>query len=85
MAKRWQLQDAKNRFSELVNRAIDEGPQTVTRHGQDVVVVISQQEFERRRTAAARGTILGFLRSLHFAGAELDLDRARDRDRDVEL
>ena len=31
----WQLQDAKAKFSELVQKAIDEGPQTVTRHGKE--------------------------------------------------
>ena len=35
----WQLQEAKAKFSELVQKAIDEGPQTVTRHGKDAVVV----------------------------------------------
>ena len=34
----WQLQEAKNRFSEVVNKALEEGPQTVTRHGEEIVV-----------------------------------------------
>jgi prevent-host-death family protein len=42
----WQLQEAKNRFSEVVKRARDEGPQTVTVHGQRAAVVISAQEFD---------------------------------------
>ena len=42
----WQLQEAKAKFSELVQKAIDEGPQTVTRHGKDAVVVVSAEEFE---------------------------------------
>ena len=37
----WQVQDAKNRFSELIDRARDEGPQVVTRHGRPVVQVIA--------------------------------------------
>ena len=37
----WQLQEAKNRFSEVVSRALTEGPQTVTRRGTEVVVVVS--------------------------------------------
>ena len=41
----WQLQEAKAKFSELVQKAIDEGPQTVTRHGKDAVVVLSVQEY----------------------------------------
>ena len=42
----WQLQEAKAKFSELVQKAIDEGPQTVTRHGKDAVVVLSAEQFE---------------------------------------
>ena len=42
----WQLQDAKNRFSEVVKRARDEGPQTVTVHGQRAAVVVSAPEFD---------------------------------------
>jgi prevent-host-death family protein len=42
----WQLQDAKNRFSEVVKRARDEGPQTVTVHGQRAAVVVSAPQFD---------------------------------------
>jgi prevent-host-death family protein len=37
----WQVQDAKNRFSELIERARSEGPQVVTRHGRPVVQVVA--------------------------------------------
>lgn len=37
----WQLQTAKQRLSELVDRALDEGPQIITRHGREVAVVLS--------------------------------------------
>ena len=47
MKEAWQLQDAKARFSELVDAALQEGPQTVTRRGEKAVVVISHQEFLR--------------------------------------
>ncbi len=43
----WLLQDAKARFSELVRRVRSEGPQRVTVHGRDEVVVISAEEFNR--------------------------------------
>ncbi|MGI8759056.1 MAG: type II toxin-antitoxin system Phd/YefM family antitoxin [Acidimicrobiales bacterium] len=43
----WQLQDAKQRFSELVRRALEEGPQTVTRRGKDAVVVIAATQLDR--------------------------------------
>jgi prevent-host-death family protein len=43
----WPLQDAKNRFSEVVKRARIEGPQTVTLHGKPAAVVLSAEEFDR--------------------------------------
>ncbi len=46
MVRDWQLQDAKNRFSEVVKRSRDEGPQTVTVHGQRAAVVVSALEFD---------------------------------------
>ncbi len=44
---KWQLQEAKQRFSEIVRQAQDDGPQVVTRHGRDVVVVVDVDEFDR--------------------------------------
>jgi antitoxin Phd len=43
----WQLQEAKNAFSEVVNRALTEGVQTITRHGKPVVVVVSEEDFRK--------------------------------------
>lgn len=43
----WQLQEAKQKFSELVRKAQDEGPQTVTRNGEEVVVIIPAEEYRR--------------------------------------
>ena len=45
----WPLQDAKARFSELVRKARNDGPQHVTVHGRDEVVVIAAEEFRRLR------------------------------------
>ena len=43
----WPLQDAKSRFSELVRLAQRNGPQRVTLHGREVVVVVNASEFQR--------------------------------------
>lgn len=43
----WQLQEDKQGFSELVRRTLEEGPQVVTRHGEEVVVVVPAKEFRR--------------------------------------
>jgi antitoxin Phd len=85
MSRKWQLQEAKNRLSELVELALAEGPQTVTRHGKEVAVIVSKDEFDRRRRSRGRrGTILVFLRGLGFTRARVDLARSADADRDVE-
>jgi len=86
MARRWQLQEAKNRLSEVVDLACDEGPQIVTRHGKEVVVVVATADFERsRRAKGPRGTIVSFLQGLAFARGRLVLQRSKDVDREVEL
>jgi prevent-host-death family protein len=43
----WQLQQAKAKFSQLVQKALDEGPQTVTRHGKEVAVLLSADDYKR--------------------------------------
>ena len=45
----WQLQEAKQRFSEVVRDALTSGPQVVTRHGREAVVIVALDEFERLR------------------------------------
>ncbi len=54
----WQLQEAKNRLSEVVNLALEEGPQTITRHGKPAVVVISVDEYQASRKPEKLATIL---------------------------
>ena len=43
----WQLQEAKAKFSQLVQKALDEGPQTVTRHGKEVAVLVSAEDYKK--------------------------------------
>jgi prevent-host-death family protein len=78
----WQLQDAKQRFSQLVRLAVSEGPQTVTRHGQAVAVVVSAEEYER--LTKPKLSFKEYLRSLPDM-SELDLTRQKDYPREIEL
>lgn len=75
----WQLQDAKQRFSELVDRVLDEGPQVVTRRGEQVVVVVSAADFQRLTGPRADfgEFLLGGPKS-----DELEVTRQRDLPRD---
>jgi antitoxin Phd len=79
----WQLQEAKNRFSEVVNKAISEGPQTVTRHGEEVVVVLSKAEYNRLRKSQT--SLVDFFRQSPLVGAPLDLERDQSLPRDIDL
>jgi len=54
----WQLQEAKNRFSEVVDRALSDGPQTITRHGRPTVVIVSALEYARETHREKLSTIL---------------------------
>ena len=78
----WQLQEAKQKFSEVVDRALSEGPQVVTRHGEEVAVVLSAEDF--RKLAARKRDFKKFL-SGGPSFAKLKLERRRDLPRDVEL
>ena len=79
----WQLQEAKNRLSELVNKALTEGPQIVTRHGEELVVIISKDEYNRLRKSQT--SLLEFFRQSPLVGVELDLERDKSMPRDIDL
>jgi antitoxin Phd len=78
----WQLQAAKQHFSELVERARRDGPQVVTKHGKEAVVVVSAEDYRRLRGGGP--SLVEFIRSAPDFD-QLDLARAADRGRDVDL
>ena len=85
MARTWQIQEAKSRFSEMVDEAIKSGPQIVSRRGMDVVVVLAYEEYKRMRKQEIP---LGeFFRHSPLVGVdELDLTRDSSQPRpSVEL
>lgn len=79
----WALQDAKNRLSEVVNNAVREGPQTITRRGKETAVVLSMQDFQQLTTS--QNSLVSFVRESPLAGAGLCLERNRDEGREVVL
>ncbi|MGI9157159.1 MAG: type II toxin-antitoxin system Phd/YefM family antitoxin [Marmoricola sp.] len=81
----WQLQEAKQRFSELIRAVENGGPQIVSRHGKEVAIVVDVEDYRRMRSNndAAPG-FKQFLRSgPSFDG--LDLERSAELARAVEL
>lgn len=83
MRRSWQLQTAKNHFSELVDEALRKGPQTVIRHGRDAVVVLSVEEYSK--LIKPKAGLVEFLSDSPLKGVELDLERDQESSREVSL
>jgi len=84
-AGHWLLQDAKARFSELVRRVRSEGPQHVTVHGRDEVVVISAEEFRRLQGELTGQALIAAMQASPHREIEIEPGRARMPVRDVAL
>lgn len=78
----WQLQKAKQHLSEVVDRALEEGPQIVTRHGKEVAVILGYADYQR--LLARRPDIKKFLLEAPDLG-ELELERSAEPPREGEL
>jgi prevent-host-death family protein len=81
----WHLQDAKARFSELVRRVRSEGPQYVTVHGRDAVVVISVEEFRRLKGELTGQALIAALQASPYRDIEIEPGRVPTPVRDVTL
>ena len=79
--KTWPLQDAKNQFSQVIELARTRGPQTVTRHGQPVAVIVAADEF--KRMARPGESVVEFFAPLRRSG--IRLQRRRDLPRKLTL
>jgi antitoxin Phd len=77
----WQMQQAKARFSEMVDRALKEGPQTVTRHGKPVAVLMPAEEYRRLRSHGK--SLKELLASAPLEGVEIT--RSQDTGRIIKL
>jgi len=79
----WQLQDAKSKFSQLVENAMSNEPQFVTKHGNNAVVILSFEDY--KRITKPKINLVTFLRNSPLANIELDISRNREFPRDIEL
>lgn len=75
MSQTWQLQEAKSRFSEVVDEAMARGPQVIARRGVETAVVVSVADYRKMVQGAASTT--EFFRNLPLVGEDLDLSRDR--------
>jgi len=67
----WTVADAKARFSEVIERARSDGPQTITKNGRTAAVVVSAEEWERK--AKRKGSLAEFFANSPLRGADIDL------------
>jgi prevent-host-death family protein len=83
MERTWQLQEAKNKFSELVEKAQHEGPQFVTKHGKESVVILSVEEY--KKIVTPKSNLVQFIQTSPLSKALINIERDKSLGRDIEL
>ena len=79
----WAVAEAKARFSEVIDRALADGPQTITRKGKEAVVVVSAEEWQRKTNR--KGNLAEFFAGSPLRGTNLKIKRTKDGPRAIEL
>ncbi len=79
----WTVASAKARFSELIDKAKSEGPQTVTRNGKPAAVLVSVEEWEKK--TARQGTLTEFFQNSPLRDSGIDLVRLNHPPRKIDL
>jgi len=79
----WTVAEAKAKFSEVIERAVSDGPQTVTRNGRTTAVIVAAAEWERKTMRT--GSLAEFLAGSPLRGLRLKLPHRTDRPRKIDL
>ena len=79
----WTVAEAKAKFSEIIQRAMSEGPQTITRKGRTAAVVVGAEEWQRKTKRA--GNLAEFFATSPLRGSELKVRRSKARPRRISL
>ena len=72
----WTVAEAKAKFSEVLDRAVSDGPQTITRNGKTTAVVVSAEEWTRR--AKRQGTLADFFANSPLRDSGLEIERLKE-------
>lgn len=75
-AEAWTVAGAKARFSEVIDRALSDGPQTITRNGKQAVVVVAAEEWERK--SKRTGNLAEFFAASPLRDSGLSVERPTD-------
>lgn len=79
----WQLQEAKSKFSEVVKRSQNHGPQNITVHGEPVAVLLSRRDY--LLLTQPKPSLVELMRTSPLAGCELNVERQQTPTRDIQL
>lgn len=82
-AQVWTVAEAKAKFSEVIERAMSEGPQTITRKGRTAAVLVGAEEWHRKTNRA--GNLAEFLAASPLRGSGLKMRRFKERPRKINL
>lgn len=79
----WTVAEAKAKFSEVIERAMSEGPQTITRKGRTAVVLVGAEEWQRKTNRV--GNLAEFFAASPLRKSGLKMRRLKDRPRKISL
>lgn len=79
----WPVAEAKAKLSEVIDHALTNGPQTITRKGRIVVVVVAAEEWERK--SKREGTLADFFAASPLRDSGLQIERLKDGAREIDL
>jgi prevent-host-death family protein len=81
--QRWTVAEAKAKFSEVIEQAMSQGPQTITRNGRTAVIVVGAEEWQRKTQRV--GNLAEFFAASPLRGSGLKAHRLKERPRKVSL
>jgi prevent-host-death family protein len=79
----WTVAKAKAKLSEVIERALTDGPQPITRHGRTAVVVVAADEWERK--SKRTGNLAEFFAASPLRGSGVKIERSKQGPRKVDL
>ena len=82
-SRNWTVAEAKAKFSEVIDRAASEGPQTITRNGRTTAVIVGAEEWDRKTRRV--GNLAEFFAASPLRGSGIKLQRRKDRLRKISL
>ena len=82
-AKRWQMQEAKARLSEVIQKACKEGPQEISIRGKVTAIMLSKEQY--KHLTSPKSSFIKFLQESPLFGSKLEIERDKSLCREVEL